>query len=133
MTTIFDHINDILIYKKGDLLDNVDCESGFNPYIINRWLSMYSPDLATIINSTTNWLYPIFDTKTEQYQFLLQVVPSSPRKRINYIKKPKVTADDGKRDKVVTLLSHNLEISKREVNYYIDTGKLDIANYLESL
>ena len=133
MTTIFDHINDILIYKKGDLLDNIDCESTFNPYIVNRWLSMHSPDLATVINSTTNWLYPIFVTKSEQYQFLLQVVPTSPRKRINYIKKPKITDQAGNRDKVVSLLSCNLEISKREVNYYIDTGKLDISNYLENL
>ena len=133
MANIFDYINDILIYKRGDLLDNVDNESSFSPYIVNRWLSMYSPDMATVINSTSNWLYPIFDTKTEQYQFLLRVIPTTSRRRINYIKKPKNTSDDEKRDNIVTLLSRNLELSKREVNYYIDTGRLNINNYLENL
>ena len=52
--TIFDILNDILFTKKGNLLQNVDDEAAFNNYMINRWVSMYSPNLAIVINSTTN-------------------------------------------------------------------------------
>ena len=53
MNTIFDYINDVLFHKKGNKLDNIDDYGQYNPYMINRWLSMYSPSVATIINETT--------------------------------------------------------------------------------
>ena len=54
MNTIFTFINDIIFGKKGDVIENVEDEDQFNGYLVNRWVSMYSPDNASIINETTN-------------------------------------------------------------------------------
>ena len=54
MLNIFEILNDIIVTKKGNLLDNVEDEDQFLPYIVCRWLSMYSPEYAQIINETTN-------------------------------------------------------------------------------
>ena len=61
MNNIFTFINDIIFGKKGDVIENVEDEDQFNGYIINRWVSMYSPDNAKIINETTNKYYNVFD------------------------------------------------------------------------
>jgi len=113
---IFDYINDILSYKKGNLLDNVDNESSFNGYMVNRWLSMHSPGLACLINSTVNRLYPIFETKSDNYKFLVSIIPVNRPKRIFYIKKNSKTKTE--KDDQVTLLAKSLELSEREINYY---------------
>ena len=124
--TIFDFINDILFKKNGDMLDNVDNESGYNLYMLNRWLSMYSTSIATIINLTTNRYYSIFETKRESYNFMLKMLPRVKPRRINYIKKKQKTKDETK-DVIKQLASH-LEISEREINYYISTHNVDLEN-----
>jgi len=127
VNTIFDYINDILYHKKGDLLSNVEHESGYNPYMINRWLSMYSPQIANLINLTSNRLYSVFETKSESYKFLLKVLPKSKPRRIGYIKKVKKEKKD-ELDVIETLAS-SLELSKREINLYIKESN----TYLERL
>ena len=89
---------------------------------------MYSPDCATVINGTVNWLYPIFDTPHEQYSFLVDILPKVPRKRINYVKKKKVDRSDISRE-TVTFLARNLELSEREISLYVDTGLVSISKY----
>tara|TARA_Y100000310_G_C20582804_1_gene763847 strand:+ start:373 stop:747 length:375 start_codon:yes stop_codon:yes gene_type:complete len=123
--TIFDFINDILFSKKGDKAENEDDELQFNGYLVNRWISMYSPSMAVIINNTTNWLYPIFETKKDYYNFLLKIVPKVNKKYIRYIKKIKDdnTHKDTGIDNEVDLLAANLEISKREIQSYIELTK----------
>ena len=122
--TIFNFINDILHHKKGDLLSNIDGESMYNSYMINRWISMYSPQLASVINLTTNRYGSIFETKNEHYGFLCSVIPKVKIYRINYIKKTPKT-DDDKKD-IVSIIANSLELSKREINYYIETNNIDI-------
>ena len=122
--TIFNFINDILFKKKGDLLDNVDSESGFNLYMLNRWTSMYSTTIATIINLTTNRYYSIFDTKQEHYNFMLKMLPKVNPRRIHYIKKKSKTSDDTK--EVIKRLAISLELSEREINYYVSTHNVDL-------
>jgi hypothetical protein len=124
VNTIFDYINDILYHKKGDLLSNVEHESGYNPYMINRWLSMYSPQIANLINLTSNRLYSVFETKTESYKFLLKILPKSKPRRIGYIKKVKKEKKD-ELDVIETLAS-SLELSKREINLYIKETNTDL-------
>lgn len=124
MNTIFDYINDILYHKKGDLLSNVEHESGYNPYMINRWLSMYSPQIANLINLTSNRLYSVFETKSESYKFLLKILPKSKPRRIGYIKKVKKEKKD-ELDVIETLAS-SLELSKREINLYIKESNTDL-------
>jgi hypothetical protein len=116
--TIFDCLNDILFTKRGKLLQNVDEESSFNQYMINRWCSMYSDNMALIINNTVNWLYGAFETKQQYYKFVSVVLPRVNRKRINYIKKHK--PDDEDSDDNVQLLAKRLELSQREIKSYYE-------------
>jgi len=84
--TIFNILSSILTTKQRIELDT-ESEKEFNLYMVNRWLSMYSPDVAALINSTTNQWWDIFDTKQQQYDFLFHLISKSKFKKINYIKK----------------------------------------------
>ena len=108
MRTIFDFINDILYHKRGDLLDNIEHEGQYNSYMMNRWISMYSPQHATLINLTSNRLYSALSTKESSYKFLLNVMPKSKPRRIMYIKKKKTQKAEESDD--ITLLANNLEL-----------------------
>ena len=116
--TIFDCLNDILFTKKRSLLKNVDDESSFNQYMINRWISMHSPSMATIINNTANWLYSTFETKQQYYKFISTIIPRVPFKRIHYIKKKKVENDDELEN--IELIAKRLELSQREIKSYYE-------------
>jgi len=85
---IFDIIDGIAFSKKSDLLDNIETEKQYSPFLTNRWLSMLDPSAARIINDTVNRYYNVFDNKTT-YKFLEAILPEYRRQRINYIKKPK--------------------------------------------
>lgn len=87
---------------------------------------MYSTQCCTIVNNTTNWLYPIFDTKQEQYAFLTDILPRVSRKRINYIKKKK-TDSPQKSQLIVSILARNLELSEREISLYVESGLIDLG------
>lgn len=132
MRTIFDYINDVLVFKKGNLLDNVDNEIAFNAYLVNRWISMYSPQYCTIINNTSNRLYPIFETKQDQYQFLVNILPQTYRKRINYIKKKKDDPAKTNHASTVSKLAQNVELSEREINDYVDSGLINLDVYIKA-
>ena len=123
MRTIFDFINDILYHKRGDLLDNIEHEGQYNSYMMNRWISMYSPQHATLLNLTSNRLYPVLSTKEYSYKFLLNVIPKSKPRRINYIKKAK--HEKSSESDQIDILAKNLELSKREINVYIKAAKVD--------
>ena len=126
MNNIFNYLNDIICHKEGDLLGNVDDESGYNSYMINRWLSMYSPNNAVIINYTVNQYYSIFETKQDHYKFLVNIIPKTKIYRIKYIKKGNKEKTD---DHILDRLAKRLEISKREIRYYIDSHNIDISKY----
>lgn len=85
--TIFDIIGGILFSKKKDIIANVDDQKQFQPYIVNRWLSMHSGDDAKIVNETVNRYGHVFSDKADLYKFLVNVMPHHRFKRINYIKK----------------------------------------------
>ena len=84
--TIFDNISALLI-KKERLEINLENEKDFSLYMVNRWLSMYSPEIATVLNSTINKWWSIFATKQEQFDFLFTLLEKSRFKRITYLKK----------------------------------------------
>jgi len=132
MLNIFQILNDIIVTKKGDLLDNVEDEDQFIPFIVCRWLSMYSPEYAQIINETTNKHYNIFDTKKEWYEYLIKVLPKGSPGRIHYIKKEK-RKELNNFDEIVKFLAKRFEISRREVEQYLDTGKIDITKIKSAL
>lgn len=116
--TIFDCLNDILFTKRGKLLQNVDDEPIFNQYMINRWTSMYSPQMAQLVNNTVNWLYSVFETKQQYYQFVSKVFPRVQRKRIHYVKKAK--PQDKPELENVELLAKRMQLSTREIQMYIN-------------
>ena len=116
--TIFDFLNDILFTKK-DKLTNVDDESQYNQYLVNRWVSMYSPECAQYINNTVNWLYSVFDNKRDHYKFLKCILPRVKYRHIPYIKKvkPEKAEDDTNN---IELLAKSLELSQKEVKYLLN-------------
>jgi len=132
MLNIFEILNDIIVTKKGNLLDNVEDEDQFLPYIVCRWLSMYSPEYAQIINETTNKHYNVFDTKREWYDYLIKILPKGSPGRIHYIKKEK-RKDINNFDEIVKFLAKRFEISRREVEQYLDSGKIDITKIKSAL
>ena len=132
MLNIFEILNDIIVTKKGNLLDNVEDEDQFIPYIVCRWLSMYSPEYAQIINETTNKHYNVFDTKKEWYEYLIKILTKGSPGRIHYIKKEK-RKDINNFDEIVKFLAKRFEISRREVEQYLDSGKIDITKIKSAL
>lgn len=116
---MFEHLNDILFHKRGDKLDNVDHETDYSPYMINRWVSMYSDETCQLVNATVNWLHPVFETKTEHYKFMTQVLPVYRKRFIQYIKRPKRDDKPDEGEQNVELLADALELSSREVKYLL--------------
>ena len=114
--TIFDIIGDLLFTKKGNCLNTVDQESEFQPYIVNRWLSMYSSDTAKHSNILNKYL-GIFESKKDLYNLFKAVFPKVPYKKINYIKKVKEAKTE--QDENIVLIAKNLELSEREITQYI--------------
>lgn len=126
--TIFTYLSNILYKKSDNVFRNIDSEDTYNHYMMCRWLSMHSPEVAKLVNETANWLYPIFNTKEESYKFLNTIIPYQSFRRINYIKKNKKKTD--KKDETITdIIAQNMEISKREVNLYVKQLNLDLEKY----
>ena len=95
--------------------------------MINRWVSMYSPQMAVLVNSTTNKYYSIFDTKRDNYKFLVSFLPKSNPYRISYIKKATKSKDDTVN--VIATLAKHLELSEREINYYVRSNNIDLERF----
>jgi hypothetical protein len=110
--TIFNYIDSVLFTKKKLNTIN-EGETQFNLYMLNRWCSMYSSDVAQILNETTNKYGKLFQTKQEQYDFILNMLPRVKKKRLNYIKKVKEEAK--KEDPEIALIAKSMEMSKREL------------------
>lgn len=112
---IFTYINSILY--KSKLSEKIQpTTTEYNQYSINRWLSMYSPDVANIINSTVN-VYGSVLEKQEHYELLFNLLNKSKNKKINYFKKSK---KDNKDESDIKEYCDMYEISEREVKEMID-------------
>lgn len=116
----FDILNNTLYNKKTDSKTINEHEAEFSSFMINRWYSMHSNDACQIINVTTNKFCTLFENKSQTYKMFLHMLPKLTRKRINYIKKVKSNNDeDDDSDSQTSLLAGQLELSKREINNYI--------------
>jgi len=118
LNTIFDFLNDILFSKKKTAFQSVDDAKLFSPFLVNRWISMYSPECAIVINKLAKYI-SVFENKQDLYNFLVTMVPKVSKRNINYIKK--IKEDKNKKEEVdfVSLLSKKHEISKREIKEYL--------------
>lgn len=94
-------------------------------FMILRYVSFLDIDdelkaqLIKFINQM-NYFYK-FNSKYDEYLFLLNTLPTLPKTWFTYIKKPKKDKED-KTAKIVEFLCDRLELSKKEVKYLIDEG-----------
>ena len=117
MSTIFDFLNTIIFDKNNEITIE---ENDFNLYMVNRWLSMYSPDMANVINETSNKYGQTLAIKEDQFKFLLNMLPKQRKKHIAYIKKIKESKSTKEEAIDITaLIAKKMEISKREVEDYL--------------
>lgn len=113
--TIFDILGSILFNKQKSCFKTVDEEGVFSPFIVNRWISMYSPQLAILSNKINKYI-GIFENKSDLYTLFYNVFPKVKQKRIQYFKKNKV---EKKEDDLVPTIARNLELSQREIREYM--------------
>lgn len=111
--TIFDFLNDIC-FRKIAWSEQTD-KKRFQPYMVNRWLSMH-PDYLEIVSEVqpiTSRLEP-----REFYYFFVDLLP----KRKFYVKYIKSDAND---DKLSSFIADKLKISKRDALETIDVSSPD--------
>lgn len=120
--TIFTYI-DSLLYTKEYKTSVAYEETQYNNFMVNRWCSMYSPDISEIVNQTVNKTWSQVAIKEDHYKFLLSLLPKQKRRKIDYIKKIKQVTE--KKEKIDTdlLLAKAKEISVREIQLYKDLKK----------
>lgn len=111
MKTIFDHLKNILEDKKSEEFVSSD----FSPFIIQRWLSMISPEFCYFINEKVNSIN--LPDNESWYRYYLLIIPKIGYRNIKYLKKNKATT------KELSDVSKKLEISKRELKEYLEIDK----------
>lgn len=125
---IFEQIDDIVVKKENRLANNLEDESEFIPYMLQRWLSMYSPQYAEILNISVNKMWKVMEDKQMWYKFFTAIVPRGHPKHIAYIKKAAKTPQKKINDEIIKILSEQFELSQREIKLYIEDKMIDISN-----
>jgi len=134
--TIFDLIKDILYKKSGDLLAKEEFQSEFQPFILQRWLSMHSNLNVRILNVTTNKVYKAIADKEQWYKLFITTLPKAKFKKFSYIKKSSSTRKSEPKtnmEQAIKLVAQKHKISEREVKDYIENYGLDITKIASSL
>jgi len=85
---IFDYIKNILFQKGNYKSENMEEIKKYNPYMVNRWISMFDGECANLINETTNKKDFLKNDKEMHYKLLLKAIPRKNFKKIEYFKKP---------------------------------------------
>jgi hypothetical protein len=117
---IFQIINFIL-FKRSNITDlDVESQSSFFPYLINRWISFYSKTHAIFVNETLNKFSSLFEDKNEMFKLYNNLTPKVKFKRIEYIKKNKKDEKAKQDDDMMKLFARNNFLSKRELDMYVD-------------
>ena len=122
----FYRLLDEVITKEDSNL--VPTEENYNPFILNRYLSFYHPQISVLICKTSNkigWI-PDGDNPLMSYKGIKSLFPKLPKAFIQYVKKPAVVAaqeleitEDEIKDEAAFL-----ECSKREIrNLILDYAK----------
>jgi len=124
---MFDYINRVLYKGKEINVENINENKEFQPFLVQRWCSMYSAPLAHIVNETTNRYWKSFEGNSEWFTALDTIIPKCKYKRFNYIKKAKKETVK-KSNESLTKVANCLEISSREVSLYIEQFNLKLPN-----
>lgn len=112
MNTIFNFIEATIFTKNTELLQSTDDEKEFSPFMVNRWVSMYSPDMANVVNETTNRYSNIFENKKDLFNFYVSILPKVNFKRISYIKK---NTKEDKDIENIELMAKAQQTSQRDI------------------
>ena len=107
MKNTFDIIDNI-INKKEQY--SISPDDDFVPYMIQRWISMISPEMAYVINETSNTHFAAMQDKQMWNDYFLTTIPKIGRKKIKYLKK-----DKPKHSQDIKDLAQMMEISCREL------------------
>ena len=104
--------------KSAEFLDS-EGEQAFVPFLLNRWLTMYSKQTVSFVNDTLNKYCGVFDTdKQKTYRLYYNLIPRLKFKRINYIKKVKKDKAEQEDLDQLKLIPRNKNISVRELKMY---------------
>lgn len=117
---LFDYLSNILYDKQKELLEE---DNEFVPFLIQRWLSMHSGEVAYILNETTNRYWGAMGDKQDWYNMFITQLPKVKFKKLQYIKKPKET--NNKDEDTIKRLAENMELSQREVRLYLERQTID--------
>lgn len=124
--TIFEQLKDIISEKRNKLEEDCELEKEFVPFMTQRWLSFYSPQFAQIVNCSSNVLWKAIDEKQLWYKLFSGIIPKSKFRSIEYVKKNKEEKPSIKIDKeIVTYLAESFELSKKEIQKYLESGTVD--------
>lgn len=121
---MFNYLNNIL-YKTTKHTFSLQEDSEFQPFLIQRWCSMYSSDLCYFLNETINRYWTVLDSKNDWYCMFYTITPKCSFKKITYIKKSKKELAQ-KEKEFIQKIANNLEISTREVISYIKDNDLKL-------
>lgn len=124
---MFDYLNKVLYKTKTPDTSNINESEEFVPYMVQRWSSMYSPEIANLINETSNRHWSTLSDKKDWFSYLHGVIPPCKFRRVSYIKKKKEEKTASNKINI-TKVASNLEISSREVSGYIEQFNLKIPN-----
>lgn len=113
--TIYDVLRDIFQNKTATLIDDHEFKDAYaSNYLMQRWVSMDSPDNTLKVNETTNKLWKgLEDDKDLWYKLFIALTEKKRFTKISYIKKQKKIVNE-KRNNLINMLSNRNEISKRE-------------------
>lgn len=125
---MFDLLNKILFKTKSPDTSNIDENSDFQPYLIQRWCSMHSLELTTLLNQTSNVQWSTLENNTDWFTYLHGVIPKTKFKHIVYIKKKKDNEIKQIQKQTLQKVANNLELSSREVSLYIEQFNLQLPN-----
>jgi hypothetical protein len=125
---MFNVLSDILFFKRGDQFQTMESEAEISPYMINRWISMSTPQNAVVINSTANVYWRVLTNKHDWYKFCLCILPKNKFSKTEYIKKAVKDKKADDNSLIYKSLAQNLEISTREVKSYIEEFNIDITH-----
>jgi hypothetical protein len=115
MRTTFEHLENVLEIKTPYIMqENED----FSAWMIQRWISMYSPELTYFCNEMFNSHYSAFLDKQMWHDGMLSILPKVKFKRVKYFKKDKKKPSDD-----VLHLATRLEISHREAKEFLELDK----------
>jgi len=115
--TIYDVLRDIFQNKTASLVNDNEFNNIYaSNYLMQRWISMDSPENASVVNEVTNKYWKgLEDDKELWYKLFIALTNKKRFTKIAYIKKQKKVVNE-KHNILVSKLSERNEISKREVS-----------------